>query len=130
MNCPHCRAENPRTCGVCGETLCCAKGVSRCFTRHPLPPTRPRLVAEIVETAATEARALARIEHVDAFLGSLGWPELCPACGEPPVQLRSRGRDGGRRPCLAGHAERPGEFTEVAEAVALRQFGDENVVSA
>jgi hypothetical protein len=72
MNCLHCRVEKPRTCAVCGETLCCAEGVSRCFTRHPLPPTRPGLVARIVETAATEPEALARIARVDAFLRSLG----------------------------------------------------------
>jgi hypothetical protein len=71
MTCPHCRTENPRTCAVCAETLCCAKGISRCFTYHPLPPTRSSLVAEIVETSATEAEALARIARVDAFLGSL-----------------------------------------------------------
>jgi hypothetical protein len=72
MNCPHCRRDNPRTCTVCGETLCCAEGVSRCFTHHPLPPTRPRLVAEILQTAGTEAEALERIARVDAFLGGLG----------------------------------------------------------
>jgi hypothetical protein len=71
MNCPHCARENPRACTVCGETLCCAKGVSRCFTRHPLPPTRPRLVLEIIETADTEADALERVARVDAFLGGI-----------------------------------------------------------
>jgi hypothetical protein len=56
---------------VCGETLCCAKGVSRCFTHHPLPPTRPGLVAKVVKTADTEAEALGRIARVDAFLGGV-----------------------------------------------------------
>jgi hypothetical protein len=69
MNCPHCHRDAPRVCGVCGETLCCAEGVSRCFTHHPLPPTRARLVAEILETSDTKAEALARIARVDAFLG-------------------------------------------------------------
>jgi hypothetical protein len=55
MNCPHCHRDAPR---VCGETLCCAEGVSRCFTHHPLPPTRLRLVAEILETSDTKARRL------------------------------------------------------------------------
>jgi hypothetical protein len=69
MNCPHCRTENPRTCTVCSETLCCAKGASRCFTNHRVPPTQ--LVAEAIETSDTRAEARARVAavrgHLDGF---------------------------------------------------------------
>jgi hypothetical protein len=72
MNCPHCDTERPRTCPVCSETLCCAEGASRCFIRHPLPPTRDRLVAQIIETADSEAEAADRIARLDGFLGRMG----------------------------------------------------------
>jgi hypothetical protein len=71
MNCPYCKVEQPRTCTFCDEKLCCAKGVARCFAGHPLPPARPRLVAEIIETADTEAGALERIARVDEFHGCI-----------------------------------------------------------
>jgi Zn ribbon nucleic-acid-binding protein len=55
--------------------------------------------------------------------------EPCPTCGEPRVLLPSRGRDGGRRLCVAcGHADRRGDIADVAAAAALVLFGDEREV--
>jgi hypothetical protein len=58
-------------CRICGEHLHDAESAAHCFMKHPLPPTRPGIVAEIVATSTSQREARARIARVDAFLAGI-----------------------------------------------------------